>query len=1043
MAKSYKVSVFAGTKVVADMAQQVKNATIEASIQLKTIKGGASSATPTILAPGPLGANRKMEDVIGWFVNGTAANPPVATGTPWEAPAGNKNTNWWNGTTWSLASSVALPKGQGLLALFDAAKAGGYAKDAQVRDANGVIYVSLKDGNISALSVKEDWGIVFNGAINIINNEEFLYAIIDPNDTILWGKRRDGSTYDCDFTYTQYTDEQIASIKSQLVVLRSEIDLAIANVSANLTNLKNDYEAFKLDYNSKFSVITNEEFLYAVIDPNNVILWGKRRDGTTYDCDTEIVDSIKVLQTDVSQIKDGFSFVSNDEFLYAVVDYNNVLLWGKRRDGSTYDCDTEIAGAVKTLQTDVSALKDNFSLITNEEYLYAILDPNNTILWGKKRDGTTYDCDTEIVDSIKTIQSDVSAIKDWISVISNDEFLYAVVDYNNVILWGKRRDGTTYDCDTEISGAVKTLQTDVSQIKDGFTVSTNEEYLLVAVDKNENVLFGSDRDGQFYAPKAGFNRVATDYLSLSATAMTAFQKELKESGFNSGVGDWSDQQDVVVPIPRTLGMANIIAQKLPSTKTDNLNAVLEYYDKDGNYIKTNVILNTQGDTSLAFEKKNLSVDFLTNDGGERTIKFGDWVARNSFHFKAYYIDSFVGQCVVSYKHVMGYYNTRPINQNRPYKKYGLAVDMWQGSGDLLQDMGTEARCVPDGFPIELYFNGAYYGLFVISLSKHRSNYNLNKDNTNHVFLDGQLGSSEIFGGNVQWDKFEIRNPSKLKDINGNDYNGDAPKELSSTHAKSLAVKNNIIRLSGALAAINSQSTTALKRSKFEEYFDVQEMIDYVIDANLKMNYDGFWKNWLWTTYNGSIWMPNFYDHDSIFSQSVTGNVFLKTLDPSTNILGTSSSIPSGYIFTLYKAEMDARYKELRDKGIISVNNIYGILENWTKTIGKDAYSKNLKAWPETPSYRASKVNSEFWELIGDNNSISTYDSSVTYSAGQEVFFGLERFYRFRAKKESTGKAPLTGFYTKFPREVGCYQSLERVRLWLVARISKLDSYFNY
>ncbi|GEM_PF-3844572 len=170
MAKSYKVSVFAGTKVVADMAQQVKNATIEASIQLKTIKGGATSATPTILAPGPSGANRKMEDVQGWFVNGTAANPPVATGTPWEAPAGNKNTNWWNGTTWSLGSSVPLPKGQGLLALFDAAKAGGYAKDAQVRDANGVIYVSLKDGNTSALSVKEDWkSLSWSSAISASN----------------------------------------------------------------------------------------------------------------------------------------------------------------------------------------------------------------------------------------------------------------------------------------------------------------------------------------------------------------------------------------------------------------------------------------------------------------------------------------------------------------------------------------------------------------------------------------------------------------------------------------------------------------------------------------------------------------------------------------------------------------------------------------------------------------------------------------------------------------------------------------------------------
>jgi|GEM_PF-5379345 hypothetical protein len=111
MAKSYKVTVIAGTKVIADMALQVKNATIEASLQIKTVKGGATSATATILPPGPAGANRKMEDVEGWFVNGTDTNPPVATGTPWEAKTGFKNTNWWDGTanTWSLGSDVPLP----------------------------------------------------------------------------------------------------------------------------------------------------------------------------------------------------------------------------------------------------------------------------------------------------------------------------------------------------------------------------------------------------------------------------------------------------------------------------------------------------------------------------------------------------------------------------------------------------------------------------------------------------------------------------------------------------------------------------------------------------------------------------------------------------------------------------------------------------------------------------------------------------------------------------------------------------------------------
>lgn len=78
---------------------------------VKAVAGGATSSIPTILRPGPAGSNRKMEDVTGWFVNGTSAEPPVATGTAWEAPAGKKNTNWWDGTAkvWSLGSSLPLP----------------------------------------------------------------------------------------------------------------------------------------------------------------------------------------------------------------------------------------------------------------------------------------------------------------------------------------------------------------------------------------------------------------------------------------------------------------------------------------------------------------------------------------------------------------------------------------------------------------------------------------------------------------------------------------------------------------------------------------------------------------------------------------------------------------------------------------------------------------------------------------------------------------------------------------------------------------------
>lgn len=184
MAKSYKVSVFAGTKVVADMAQQVKNATIDASLELKPIAGGATEATAVLLPvpnPLPVNSNRKRTKAIGWYKN--------ATGPAWEAPKDSDNVNWWSYETglWSLGSSVPLPKakdGQGLLPLWDSSKVGGYLKDAQVRDPDGVSYVSLKDANTSALSVAGDWKVLSNTILkkwsdladkNVLKNNVILY----------------------------------------------------------------------------------------------------------------------------------------------------------------------------------------------------------------------------------------------------------------------------------------------------------------------------------------------------------------------------------------------------------------------------------------------------------------------------------------------------------------------------------------------------------------------------------------------------------------------------------------------------------------------------------------------------------------------------------------------------------------------------------------------------------------------------------------------------------------------------------------------------
>lgn len=70
---------------------------------------------------------------------------------------------YFDGSKWVKKWNVVIPAGingqdgQGLLPLFDSSKVGGYMKDAQVRDTDGVAYVSLKDNNTSALSVTANW----------------------------------------------------------------------------------------------------------------------------------------------------------------------------------------------------------------------------------------------------------------------------------------------------------------------------------------------------------------------------------------------------------------------------------------------------------------------------------------------------------------------------------------------------------------------------------------------------------------------------------------------------------------------------------------------------------------------------------------------------------------------------------------------------------------------------------------------------------------------------------------------------------------------
>jgi hypothetical protein len=60
-------------------------------------------------------------------------------------------------------------------------------------------------------------------------------------------------------------------------------------------------------------------------------------------------------------------------------------------------------------------------------------------------------------------------------------------------------------------------------------------------------------------------------------------------------------------------------------------------------------------------------------------------------------------------------------------------------------------------------NGKFWGIFTFALKKHRDNYNLNSKKSNNIHIDGQFypKRGRLFNGDINWTRFEIRNPKNL------------------------------------------------------------------------------------------------------------------------------------------------------------------------------------------------------------------------------------------------------------------------------------------
>ena len=942
-----------------------------------------------------------------------------------------------------------------------------------------------------------------------IDSPEFLYCLVDADDHLLLGIQLDGSIeWEAGIPSPVRAKLQNIADKLQQIVTQSQqdkadlttsINTAKAELSASLQQYMtitaaslSDIQHSKVDKEDGksliddevkecFNVIENDEFIHAITDSDDRLLFGiYRATGKPY-----------------LPLNDMYHVEQDKEFFALWLDDDGKIILGIRRDGKIIG-EIQAVNALKLviaqIQSDIDSLQEKISSVETN-----VTANKNGI--------------ASLQSSLNTVTANLQAFLNIFSLQDNPEYLAIETDADGKVLSATDTDGShyAYNMKSETIDAKVDKETNKSLIdsdvaKAHSTIDDKEGRTEITTDADNKILSFRGADGVKHEHNMEVTNLNVSNLNLQGNSVNHIQDALKANGFDVKTPvDWSESGFIQIPEPRfaIINITNI--DSMPTTKTQNKKAFLEFWDMQGNYFKKHAILNAQGNSSMGFVKKNVAIDLCDDEWvGDDTpnVRIGNWVSQDSFHMKAYYTDFFRGVGAVSYKLYDQIVRTRGNMYDRPWKKALLdmsKIDVttkslgnpYIGDYSLLTDTG--ARCFPDGFPVAVYFKGEFYGIFSFQLKKHRDNYHLDKGTAEHVHLDGTINYNILWNGTIVWgtgdNGFEVRNPKNLYAIGGNKYDADIKQEeiagqtevdawiaagklpdgtdISSKIKKNLQmtaqVKKyiqdfantvNTIKTAASTYEASSKSEDDLKAFKqvFEKYYDAENLIDYMIVSDLIKNSDGFNKNWQWFTYDGIKWWVGLYDCDMSFGGHFQGNQITNVL---TNHLNASTNMPNGYIVKYYAAELNARYKYLADKGIASADNIFSLLQDWCMRIGTDFFKEEYKKWADSPCIADSVIRSDYWEALLNEDGTPQTDTSETFYASQAynvddvVSFGLNAqmgYFKYKCIKATTALTANT------PHTVSAYSpvktfkhcdSIYRVQKWIEQNTANMDEAYNY
>lgn len=384
-------------------------------------------------------------------------------------------------------------------------------------------------------------------------------------------------------------------------------------------------------------------------------------------------------------------------------------------------------------------------------------------------------------------------------------------------------------------------------------------------------------------------------------------KDIMNKIENGNLGNNVEPQDADIP-------KVFFSGEKPTSKT-SVHATMEYKSKTEHF-KGYVDIKCQGTSSMAYPKKNYTIKMFTDSTMAKKVKkdFKGWGKQSKFCLKANYID---------------HSHARNI----------CAAKLWNqivGSREnyaLLPELLRTSPCngAVDGFPIKVYYNNNYEGIYTWNIPKDKWMFNMDDTLDNHCVLCGEEYDS---GG------FLTANATLWSD------------EIHDTIPASIVTSFN------AFQNFVINSTDDVFKANLENYVYVDSLIDYYIFQYAICGLDSMGKNQLFATYDGTKWIATSYDMDSTFGLYWNGQKYVSATyrmqeDYESGVHGKINKL---YVRLekLFVNEIKARYKQLR-ADILSYNNIVNTFEPFMDIIGKDLYAEDLTIYTGIPNGSTNNI----------------------------------------------------------------------------------------